>query len=174
MGGGFRGSGEPTCPGPLFSPGITHSHLDLEWLTPLGLADILDEISEDIREMHRLKQERKSTTVMQVLFMIAAGAIVTPFIFGLVSAIVGFLIDVSSQGLNISAGATATAVEAKNSIIFLMQAYLFIELMAVGAMVATMREGKLTKSVIYIPLLLLIAFIVYYMSFAFGTSLIGV
>ena len=55
-----------------------------------GLADILDQIADDIRDTNRINHERRSQTLMQVLFMVTAGAMVTPFIFGLISTIVDF------------------------------------------------------------------------------------
>src|SRR3989338_6349351 len=58
-----------------------------------GLADILDEISEDVRAIHRINAERKTRTILQVLFMVAAGGFVAPLIFGFVATISSVLIS---------------------------------------------------------------------------------
>ena len=129
-----------------------------------GLAEILDEIADDIRAMHRIGMERKSRTLMQVLFMVSAGAFVAPFIMGMVSTIVAFLIVSASAGLGLSEAERALSMATKDLIVTLMQIYIIIEVVASGAMIALMRDGKISKSIIYIPLLLLIAFIVFYAS----------
>jgi len=55
-------------------------------------------------------------------------------------------------------------------IMLLMQIYLIIEVIASGAMIAITREGKLSKSLIYIPILLLVAFVCYYAAL-FGSDI---
>ncbi len=89
-----------------------------------GLADILDEIADDIRAMHRIGIERKTRTLMQVMFMVAAGGVVAPMIMGMVSSIVGFLMTATLQGLNSSAEIEETARAALATIKFLMQFYI--------------------------------------------------
>ena len=138
-----------------------------------GLADVLDEISDDIREMHRIKIERKSLTLMQVLFMVAAGGLVAPFIFGLVSSLISFFVETSSVGLNLSKTTILEATKAKETIVNLMQLYILIEVSASGAMMAMMRDGKLNKSIIYIPVLLLFAYLIFYGARFVGYALIG-
>ncbi|MDO8427932.1 MAG: type II secretion system F family protein [Candidatus Diapherotrites archaeon] len=129
-----------------------------------GLSDVLDKIADDVRETHKIVKERKATTLMQVLFLVAAGAIVAPFIFGLVSTIIDFLIISTSQGIRLTAEQIATAKNARDTIVNLLQSYIFIEVLACSAMIAVMREGRPVKSVLYIPILLLIAFLIYYAS----------
>jgi len=138
-----------------------------------GLADVLEEISDDIREMHRIDVERKARTIMQVLFIVAAGAIVTPFILGLVSTIVSFLIEAAASGLAIDPLVKAQAITTSGLITTLMQAYLIIEIVAAGIMIALMREGSANKSIIYIPILLLVAYTIYYISLFWSGAFIG-
>ncbi len=138
-----------------------------------GLANVLDEIADDIREMNRLKEERKSSTLMQAMFMVAAGAFVAPFIFGLVSSIIAFFIETAASGLNLPQTIIQNSLNAKELIVNLMQFYVLIEAIAIGAMLAIMRNGKITKSIIYIPMLLLIAYFVFYASAFLGSTLVG-
>ena len=128
-----------------------------------GLADVLDEIAEDLRAMHRLKKERKTETSLQVMFMVAAGSVVAPIIFGLVSTIIALFIEASS-GLGISAAQKASAFASRDLIVLLMQLYILIEVAATGVMISLMRDGKASKSIIYTPVLLLVAYIAYYIS----------
>ena len=115
---------------------------------------------------------------MQVLFMIAAGAVVAPFIFGLVTTIIEFLMSQSLQALaviggsgiqeaTLICGATSGSSLAyweciKETITLLLVVYIIIEVIAVGFMVSMIRTGSSSKSFIYIPVLLLIAYVVYY------------
>ncbi|MEW6294775.1 MAG: type II secretion system F family protein [Candidatus Diapherotrites archaeon] len=127
-----------------------------------GLADVLDEIAEDIRDTNRIHHERRSRTLMQVLFMIVAAAIVTPFIFGLVSTIVAFLISSAATLGGVPADVAAKAENDKNIILLLLQIYIFVAILASSIMISLMREGKKSKSIIYLPVLLFIAYIVYF------------
>ena len=136
-----------------------------------GLADILEQIADDIRESYRLKAERKAKTSMQVMFMIAAGGMVAPFILGLVSSIAALLIESSATVGIVSAQQIAEANIVKNFIGMMIQAYVFIEVLGSSLMIAIMSEGKLTKSIIYLPVLLFIAFIVYFIA-SFGLEIL--
>ena len=64
-----------------------------------GLADVLDEISEDARTLYKMQQERKAKTTMQVLFIFAAGSMIAPAIFGLVNTLISFLITFICNGI---------------------------------------------------------------------------
>ncbi len=137
-----------------------------------GLADVLDEIAEDMRAMHRIAQERKSETSLQVLFMVAAGSIVAPIILGLVSSIIQLFIQASS-GLGISLAEREAALGIRDLIILLMQLYILVEVTASGIMISLMREGTIKKSIIYIPILLLVSYVVYYTAAFISNMAIG-
>ncbi|MEM4662928.1 MAG: type II secretion system F family protein [Candidatus Diapherotrites archaeon] len=164
-----------------------------------SLADILDEIADDVRATHRIIRERKSSTMMQVLFMVAAGIIVAPLILGLITAIINFLLSQTiraTQGLPTKASTnlavetnifcdskkfmTTTGFDQKGywscvseSIILLIIAYIIIEAIAVSFMISMIREGNITKSFIYIPIFLFTAYIIYYVSFVVTSGFFG-
>jgi len=138
-----------------------------------GLADILDEIAEDIRDTNRLNHERRSQTLMQVLFMVTAGALVTPFIFGLISTIVDFLIGSSSKLASLPTEIRLEATQSKYILLYLLQIYVFIEITTSSVMISLMREGKKNKSIIYLPILLFIGYVVYFLSGIISRSLIA-
>ncbi len=137
-----------------------------------SLADILDEIADDVRASHRIMQERKSSTVMQVLFMVGAGGIVAPFILGLVSTVIMFLIKTSGSVI-LTASEFAETLGRAEYIVTLLKAYLVIEATASGAMISLIREGNITKSIIYIPVLLFLAYIVYIVTFIVSQGFFG-
>lgn len=164
-----------------------------------SLADILDEIADDVRATHRIIQERKSTTLMQVLFMVAAGVVVSPFIFGLITAIVEFLMGQSLAVQTLATGKTGTIQGAESSwfcspssfmtatgpnvagywgcvrdaIMLLLMLYIIFEAIAVGLMTSMMREGNISKSFIYIPIFLFISYTVYYVSYVLVSGFFG-
>jgi flagellar protein FlaJ len=137
-----------------------------------GLADVLDEIAEDIRAMHRLGRQRRTDTFLQVLFMVAAGSFVAPVIFGLVSSIIQLFIQATS-GLGVSIQDREQAFAIRDLLVLLMQLYILIEVAASGVMISLMRDGKASKSIIYIPILLLVAYLAYYASAFVAGGIIG-
>ncbi len=160
-----------------------------------SLADILDEIADDVKANQRIISERKSSTLMQVLFMVAAGVVVSPFIFGLVISIVTFMMHQSPQTMGQSGdtacyalcqgdlvnGAKCVSQEwsiscakdlcpneywkcVTDSVMLYVVLYIIIETIAIGLMIALIREGKITKSFIYIPVLLLLSYVTFFAS----------
>jgi pilus assembly protein TadC len=126
-----------------------------------GLAEVLEEIADDVRSLHRIGKERVAGTMLQVIFIVAAGSLVAPAILGMVSTVIQLLIETAAS-LSASHTAVVETLWARDMIVMLMQIYLIIEVVASGAMIAITREGKLSKSLIYIPMLLLVAFVCYY------------
>jgi len=137
-----------------------------------GLAAVLEKIAEDVREEHRISKERKTRTVMQAIFMFVSGALVAPMIFGFVSTISQLLIT-ASQGIA-PADVQANAEEASIWINLSIQGFLLIETLATSAMIAIMREGKITKSIIYFPVLLFIAYLTYVLAGIVSAIIVGV
>lgn len=137
-----------------------------------GLADILDEIAEDVRETHRIAKERKTRTLLQVIFMVVAGGAIAPIIFGFVGTISKVLLG-AGQGLN-RPEVIAQAVAASTTITFGMQFYMIVQVIAASTMVSLMREGRVTNTVIYFPILLFIAVVCYTLASIISGGLVGV
>lgn len=139
-----------------------------------GLADVLDDIADDIRDLYRISIERKTRTMLQTLFLVAAAAIISPFIFGMVSEIINFLINttintgiikdvvVGGQVVSSAESIIQKAIDAKFIIVLFLEVYIFVEILASSVMIALMREGKASKSLIYFPVLLFIAFAIFF------------
>ena len=134
-----------------------------------GLAEVLEEIADDVRSLHRIGKERIAGTMLQVIFIIAAGSLVAPAILGMVSTVIQLLIE-TAAALSANKSSVVETLWARDMIMLLMQIYLIIEVIASGAMIAITREGKLSKSLIYIPILLLVAFVCYYAAL-FGSDI---
>ncbi len=130
--------------------------------TGASLSDLLDDIADDVREIHKINEERKSNTTMQFIFMIAAGGVIAPMIFGEVNAVMTVFSRIT---LNAISQAEVNIANQTSSFVFiLIQTYILVEVTATGIMMAIIREGRINKSIIYVPTLILIAFVAYYTS----------
>lgn len=137
-----------------------------------SLSDILEEIAEDVRDLYRIKEERKSNTTMQFMFMVASGGLIAPLIFGEVNSVMSVFSTITTQAL--SEAQMVAATQTTSFMFMLVEAYLLVEVIGSGLMMSIIREGKVNKSIIYIPVLILLAFMVYYASkFVIGTALLG-
>jgi len=134
--------------------------------TGSSLSDILNEIADDVRDYQRLKEDRKSSTTMQFLFLIAAGGFIAPIIFGEIGSVMSGFSLIGTRELNMDAPKDIFLTT-------IIQLYIIIEVMGSGVMMSIMREGKINKSIIYIPLLLLVAFIVYHVSKIIITGMVA-
>jgi len=137
-----------------------------------GLADILEEIAEDARQIYKLEQDRRAKTTMQVLFIFAAGGVIAPAIFGLVMTIVQFLITVSSSTGIADANAILTAKGTQDILFNVITAYIFLEAVASSFMVTMMRDKRLGKVMFYLPIFLLLGFVAFYLAMAFTKGLL--
>ncbi|MCK9293062.1 MAG: type II secretion system F family protein [archaeon] len=142
--------------------------------TGAQLAEVLEEIANDTKYLFRVKKERLTKTMLQTIFIVAAAGVIAPFIFGLTRVITQFLSQVAIDSGIAAAGALEIAIKAQSSIYLLLDIYIVIMTLAASAMIAMMREGKLTNVTIYFPALLTIAYIVYAISqFILTTMLSG-
>jgi flagellar protein FlaJ len=110
------------------------------------LADILDAVASDARQMARLMRERRSKTVLYVIFIFMAGALVAPLIFGFVTQIAGLVANVGSE----TAVANPLNIPGTNINIFWI--YLLIETFISGIMLAVVRGIKLWKGLVFYSL----------------------
>jgi archaellum biogenesis protein FlaJ (TadC family) len=139
--------------------------------TGSSLSDLLEDISDDVRELYRIKEQRKANTTMQFMFMIAAGGFIAPMIFGEVTAVMSMFSSLTFEAITASNQATQ---QMGVFIELLIQAYVFVAIVGTGLMMSLIREGKLNKSIIYIPLLLLAGYTMYYAAtFAVGFLIAG-
>ncbi len=116
-----------------------------------GLVDALQAIADDLRKKNRLIKEREGTTMVQVLFIIIASCVISPFIFGLVSGIIVFLGSIGETG--------TTALF--NTIVFYFKGYLVVSAVFSALAASMIREGRVDKAVVYAPVLILITYVIF-------------
>ncbi len=129
-----------------------------------SLADILEELSEDMRKLYKLELDRKAKTMMQMLFIVSAGAIIAPGIYGLVVTLIEFLMGISATTGLANAKSVADALSVKNLLETVLTIFVFIQVLASTLMVVIMREKKYAKIFFYLPVFLGIAYVVFYMA----------
>lgn len=118
-----------------------------------GLLDTLNAMAEDIRAMARLQRERKTKTLMQFLFIMVAGVVIAPVVFGIVKSVLEILLQV---------GGTGASLGIVGEFDTLFKLYLIIEasLVTLGAVIV--REGKWSRAVVYLPIGAVSAYAIYF------------
>jgi len=141
--------------------------------TGAQLSEVLNEIANDTKYQFRIKRERITKTMLQVIFIFAAGAVIAPFIFGLTSIITKFLISVAVSSGIATGDAIIAAESSQNAISVLLDIYVALEVFAASAIVSLMRDGKVTNMFIFFPAMISIAYVIYSISQLILTSLLG-
>ncbi len=130
-----------------------------------GMSEALMSIASDVREIYKIKSDRRAKTTTYVLFMLVSAVLIAPIIFGIVSGIMLFLGKVAGQA----------ATPLFGSMIFYFKAYLAISALFGALMASLVREGNFSRSVLYAPIFILIAYVTYVVvsNFAVGFFSIG-
>ncbi|MEK6953634.1 MAG: type II secretion system F family protein [Candidatus Micrarchaeota archaeon] len=131
-----------------------------------GLADVMDAIADDARDMIRIQRERASRTTMPVMFLYVSSLALAPFIFGFTLTIVCFI----GSGMTSALGGSALSITPLKTLVIL-----FIVIQAVIATLAIgiIKEGRPVKYLPRVPFMILIALIVFNVGGILGNILIG-
>jgi len=132
--------------------------------TGAQLSEVLDDIANDTKTMYRIKKERETKTMLQTIFIFAAGAVIAPFIFGLTNVITTFLTEVASTSGVASGEALLVSQATQKTMAMLLDAYVLLEVAAAAVIVSLMREGKFAKSILMFPVMVVVAMIIYSVS----------
>lgn len=141
--------------------------------TGAQLAEVLEEIANDTKQMFRIKKERVTKTMLQVIFIFAAGGVIAPFIFGLTNVITMFLTDISANAGVATAEALVAATATQKAMSMLLDIYLLIEIAAAAIIISLMRQGNFTNAIVVFPLMTIISFIIYTVSQSIVTGMLG-
>ncbi len=132
------------------------------------LADILDAVASDARQMARLQRERMSKTLMYVAFIFAAGAVVAPLIFGFVTEIA---VVVANVGVRTE---VANPLNLPGTSLNIFWIYLLIETFISGVMLAVVRGIRIWKGLVFYSLTMaLTATVVFEISKIVASAMLG-
>lgn len=105
-----------------------------------AIANVLDAVSEDVREVQAIQRERRASTMQQVLFLFVVALFAAPLIAGLTVAVGGMFTE--------TAGATAiTALPPEVSTIVML--YIVIQAFICALAVGVIRYGQMSKGLMF-------------------------
>ncbi|WP_457753334.1 type II secretion system F family protein [Thermococcus sp.] len=114
------------------------------------MADVLVSVGNDVREILRIKKERKASTGMQTMFFIIASGFVGPLILGVVAQVI--------TGLSGVGGSVILPISSIKNILLI-----FVALQAIisGIGIGVIREGKFSSGLKYSAVLVVMGVIVF-------------
>ena len=126
-----------------------------------SLADIILDVSEDLRAMLLLKRERRASVMMSIMFLVIASTIAAPFALGMVGVYSSFMINLGKGGAICELAPLAAEI------------YLVIHSICAGFLIALIMYGELRKGIRYSIPITTCAFLVFYLINNFGASFFG-
>ncbi len=119
-----------------------------------ALANVLDSVSTDAREVHAIQRERQVATTQQVLFLFVVALFAAPFIIGLTVAVGGIQIGVGPVA--------ATGLPAEMGTIAM--AYVMIQALICSLAVGVIRYGRVLKGLTFAVPFMVVATIAFYVA----------
>ncbi len=105
-----------------------------------SLANVLEAVANDVKEVHAIQRERKSLTTQQVMFLYAVSLFACPFIVGLVIGVGGIQI-----GGEVAGAAATRGLPPEMGTIGML--YVAIQAFICGLAVGVIRYGKMSKGI---------------------------
>jgi len=119
----------------------------LERGAPMG--DVLIAVGNDVREILRIRQERKASTGMQTMFFIATSGFIGPLILGIVTQIM------------IAMGSGGNFKFPVNQIRLILMGFVIAQAIVSGIGIGVIREGKYSAGLKYSMLLVSMGFVIF-------------
>ena len=126
-----------------------------------SLADIIDDVSEDLRAIIVLKRERKSSVMMAVLFLIISAVIAAPFALGMVGIYSSFM---SSLGKGTELIETSKIAASS---------YIIIHSILAGLIIGLVMYGDFKKGIKFSIPLTVLAYGIFFIISNFGAGFLG-
>ena len=126
-----------------------------------GLADVIGDISDDLRAMLILKRERKSSVMMSIMFLVLASVIAAPFALGMVGVYSSFMVELDRSSAICQVAPLAAEI------------YLIIHSILAGFLIALIMYGDARKGVKFSIPITVSAFCIFYLISNFGMSFFG-
>lgn len=126
-----------------------------------SMADVIMNVSDDLRDLLAIKRERKSSVMMAVMFLIISAVIATPFALGMVGVYAGFM-ESFGQVTDLVAIAPVAGLF-----------YLIIHSLLVGLIISVIMYGSFKKGVKFSVPIVVVAYGIFYLISNFGASLLS-
>ena len=125
-----------------------------------SISSVLNDVSDDLRDLMALKRERKSTVMMSVMFLLISAIIATPFAIGMVGVYSGFMQNYGMESEIILTAPIAGEI------------YLIIHSVLVGFIISIIMYGDVKKGFKFSLPLATAAFAIFYFISTFGGNLL--
>ena len=125
-----------------------------------SISTVLEDVSDDLRDLLALKRERKSTVMMSVMFLLISAIVATPFAIGMVSVYSEFM---QSYGMESEIILTAP---------FAGEIYMIIHSILVSFVISLIMYGEFKKGIKFSLPLATASFGIFYLISTFGGSLL--
>ncbi|WP_407453303.1 type II secretion system F family protein [Methanobrevibacter sp.] len=125
-----------------------------------SISKVLNDVSDDLRDLMALKRERKSAVMMSVMFLLISAVVATPFSIGMVSVYSGFM---QSNGMESEIILTAPIAG---------ELYLIIHSVLVAFIISIIMYGDVKKGIKFSLPLLAASFVIFYLISTFGGSML--
>ncbi|NJE46102.1 type II secretion protein F [Thermococcus sp. GR7] len=112
------------------------------------MSDILVFVGNDVREILRIKKERKASTGMQVMFFIVTSGFIGPLILGIVSQVMGAM----------STGEITFPIDTIKTILL---GFVVLQAIVSGLGIGVIREGKFSAGLKYSLLLVVMGVVIF-------------
>lgn len=139
-----------------------------------GMENLLREIAQDIRTAERLKDEIKANVAMYVIFMFFAAVLAAPLLFGLSSKLIEMsgmirepIKEVPAGGIPgspIKVPISIVQMITPDQILIFFVAEIIIITTFSGLALGLIQEGSEKRGLRYIPILILIGLVIFFMS----------
>ncbi len=126
------------------------------------LADVLEAVSDDIRETHSVQRERKATTMQQVMFLLAAALFAAPFITGLVLSLESVFAEVGATGGGGTGSSQLSGPILPPGTKIIIPLFIAIESAITSMAVGVIRYGKVSKGVMFTVPFIIASLVVFY------------
>ena len=126
-----------------------------------SMADVIMNVSNDLRDLIAIKRERKSSVMMAVMFLIISAVIATPFALGMVSVYAQFM-ESFGQVSDLIALAPIAG-----------QFYLIIHSILIGLIISVIMYGSFKKGIKFSVPIVVVSYGIFYLISNFGASLIA-
>lgn len=125
-----------------------------------SLANVIDDISDDLRDIMTLKRERKSSVMMAVMFLIISAIVASPFSLGMVSVYGNFMESFGKTSQVIQIAPLAGEL------------YLIIHSFLIGLIISVILYGDFKKGIKFSIPLVFVSFIIFYVISTFGGQIL--
>ncbi|WP_455645060.1 type II secretion system F family protein [Methanosphaera sp.] len=126
-----------------------------------NLADILEDIAEDLSELILLKKERKANVMMSVMFLLISSVVATPFALGMIRLYSDFIEHLGRTNSLISV------------IPITSLGYIVIHSILVSLLLGIVMYSNIKRGIKYIIIITPASVVIYYMSQLIFKSILG-